>query len=192
MDAAMSSTPVSQRLRPRSLRPPKIGLLIALGRNIPLKAKPVHLESYPWAFCKKSEPRLPMLAPAKSRRLNSIAQAKNDSHSIRVGNIPWGRIGTADGCATVCSLSPSHPARPATPTLRPRSPPPPAAKQRPHADAPPAGKRGPGKKPNGGPDPTHPRGLPRVHGQSSPPRAGARRRKKAPPHPRPHHRHHRP
>src|SRR5262245_34344752 len=82
--AAITRTKLNQRILPRSLNPPKSGLLMADARKIPDSAKPVNLESNPWACCRKSELKLPIPLPAKSRRLNAKLAARKNSHKAAV------------------------------------------------------------------------------------------------------------
>ena len=87
MMPAMTRARVVQRPTPRSLRPPKIGLLMAEAMKIMERIQPVCSVDNPWAFCRKREPRLPMELPVKSRRLKATAAARKNIQSAALGNI---------------------------------------------------------------------------------------------------------
>ena len=90
--AAIPRTRQVQRRRPRSLNPPKSGLLITEAIKMPLRAIPVSLRVNPCACCRKREPSVPMLLPVKSRRLNAKQAAMKKSQSAGVGK----RLGAGD------------------------------------------------------------------------------------------------
>src|SRR5438309_9946969 len=95
--AAASSSPVSQRIRPRSLRCPKSGLLIADAAVMPESAMPVNQGSNPRAFCKNNEAEVPIALPAKSRRLKAKLVPRKNSQSAAVGNNRPGLGVSVDG-----------------------------------------------------------------------------------------------
>src|SRR5258706_11294022 len=84
-DEPRASTKAIQGLRRRSLRPPSSGLLTTLARNSPPRAAPACRVSKPCAFCRKSEPRLAMPEPEKSRKLKKRLHAKKIAQSAGVG-----------------------------------------------------------------------------------------------------------
>src|SRR5712671_5176749 len=69
--AEASSRTVSQRIRLRSLRWPKSGLLMAEAAKMPDSTRPVEPESKLRAFWRNREEAVPMALPAKSRRLKA-------------------------------------------------------------------------------------------------------------------------
>src|SRR5688572_7534815 len=85
MMPAITRARVVQRPTPRSLRPPKRGLLMAEAMKIMERIPPVDSVLRPWAFWRKSEPRLPMELPVKSRRLKAKAAAMKKSQRAGEG-----------------------------------------------------------------------------------------------------------
>src|SRR3954462_14990369 len=84
---AINSNDIAQRKRPRSLNLPNNGLLMADARKMQLTAAPVCVSVNPFAFCRNSDAKLPMLEPAKSRRLNANAAAAKIIHAVHELNI---------------------------------------------------------------------------------------------------------
>src|SRR5579884_463392 len=101
---ASTSKKSAQRIRPRSLKRPKSGLLTADARKSPERMKPVVFGLNPWACCRKSEQRLAMPEPPKSRRLKKKPVARKKSHSALVGkSFPLGIFDFTQGTGSASS-----------------------------------------------------------------------------------------
>src|ERR1043166_4312082 len=85
--AATISTATPHLDLARSLKTPKRGLLINDVTKIALKAKPVLGSEKPWAFCKKSDPIVPMLFPVKSRKLKHTPAAIKNPQRAPLGKM---------------------------------------------------------------------------------------------------------
>src|SRR5258706_14299448 len=83
---AISSTKATQRMRFRSLRLPKSGLLMTEARKSPESVSPVDLGLKPCAFWRNSEPDVPIAFPQKSLKLRQKLAPKKKSQRLVVGN----------------------------------------------------------------------------------------------------------